>query len=316
MILEDRIKTKNVFYRFFSEIYKNKFLYLMTVPGILFFLLFCYWPMAGVIVAFKDFKVNMGMFGSPWVGFNNFKFLFISDKILHVTMNTLYLNVMFFVFQHFFALLTAIFLNEITSKLFKRISQTVIFFPYFVSWVVVSAFSYNLFADKFGLLAGVFKDFGLTPVSWNQRADLWPAILVLFTVWKYSGYLSVVYIAAITNIDPEYFESTALDGATKLQQIWYVTLPLIKPTIVLMILLSVGRIFFADFGAIYGLVGDNSSLFSTTDVIDTYVFRALRQVGDVGMSSAAGLYQSVIGFIFVFGSNIFVRKFSKENALF
>lgn len=298
------------------DISKNKALYLFMLPGLLYFLLFAYLPMAGILVAFKDYKVNLGILGSKWVGFDNFKFLFSSDKVLRVTWNTVFLNAMFIFFQQAIAIVTALFLNEVGSKFFKKVTQSFIFLPYFISWIVVSVFAYNLFASEGGLLNSIFTFFHIPEVAWGQRADLWPGILVLFSIWKYAGFLTVIYIAAITGVNTEYFESAALDGATKLQQIRYITLPVISPTITIMVLLSVGRIFYGDFGMIYALVGDNASLYSTTDVIDTFVYRSLRTIGDVGMSSAAGLYQSVVGFILVLGFNALVKKYRSEGSLF
>lgn len=298
------------------DISKNKALYLFMLPGLLYFLLFAYLPMAGIIVAFKDYKVNLGILGSKWVGFDNFKFLFSSDKVLRVTWNTVFLNAMFIFFQQAIAIVTALFLNEVGSKFFKKVTQSFIFLPYFISWIVVSVFAYNLFASEGGLLNSILAFLHIPEVAWGQRADLWPGILVLFSIWKYAGFLTVIYIAAITGVNTEYFESAALDGATKLQQIRYITLPVISPTITIMVLLSVGRIFYGDFGMIYALVGDNASLYATTDVIDTFVYRSLRNIGDAGMSSAAGLYQSVVGFILVLGFNALVKKYKSEGSLF
>jgi putative aldouronate transport system permease protein len=301
---------------FVYEMKRNKGLYLLCVPGIIFFIVFAYIPMAGAGVAFMDFKANLGIFRSPWVGFNNFKFLFASDQLRRAIVNTLVLNSIFIITGHVIAIMTAVFLNEIKSIWFKKITQNFIFLPYFVSWIVVSAFTVNLFASEGGLANNVLHTFGVGPISWNQRADLWPIILTMFANWKAVGFLSIIYLAVITGISPEYYESSEIDGATKLQQIISITIPMLVPTITVMMLISIGRIFFADFGMIYGLVGENSALFPTTDVIDTFVFRALRTLGDVGMSSAAGLFQSVIGFILVLGSNLIVRKFQKDSALY
>ncbi|WP_235550239.1 ABC transporter permease [Paenibacillus sp. Soil724D2] len=309
-------KRKFIVFDVLLDISKNKALYLFMLPGLLYFLLFAYLPMAGIIVAFKDYKVNLGIMGSKWVGFDNFKFLFSSDKVLRVTWNTVFLNAMFIFFQQAIAFVTALFLNEVGSKVFKKVTQSFIFLPYFISWIVVSVFAYNLFASEGGLLNSILAFLHIPEVAWGQRADLWPGILVLFSIWKYAGFLTVIYIAAITGVNTEYFESAALDGATKLQQIRYITLPVISPTITIMVLLSVGRIFYGDFGMIYALVGDNASLYATTDVIDTFVYRSLRTIGDAGMSSAAGLYQSVVGFILVLGFNALVKKYKSEGSLF
>ena len=301
---------------FLAEIIRNRTLYLLCVPGILFFLVFAYLPMAGIGVAFMDFKADMGLFRSPWVGLANFRFLFMNDMLQRALINTLVLNAIFIATGHGLAILVAMLLNEIRSSLFQKAVQNLIFLPYFVSWIVVSAFALNLFATKGGMLNNLLGILGLDAISWNSRADLWPLILTVFANWKAVGYLSVVYISVITGISPEYYESTELDGATKLQQMRHITLPMLVPTILVMLLISIGRIFFADFGMIYGLVGENSRLFPTTDVIDTFVFRSLRTLGDVGMASAAGLFQSVIGFVLVLGANLLTRRYEKDNALF
>lgn len=312
------IKNKKIFFvsGFMYEMKRNGALYLLCVPGIVFFIVFAYIPMAGAVVAFKDFKANMGIFGSPWVGFDNFKFLVSSDQLKRAIINTLMLNTIFIITGHVLAIMSAMFLNEVKTVIFKKITQNAIFLPYFVSWIVVSAFTVNLFASDGGLANNVLQFFGIAPISWNQEPKLWPFILTFFANWKAVGFLSIIYLAVITGISPEYYESSELDGATKLQKMALIAFPMLIPTITVMMLISIGRIFFADFGMIYGLVGENSALFSTTDVIDTFVFRALRTLGDVGMSSAAGLFQSVIGFILVLGSNIIVRKFQKDSALY
>ena len=318
---EGRIKTVPQFKTkkstgFIGEIAKNKALYLLCVPGIIFFLVFAYLPMAGAGVAFMDFKANMGLFRSPWVGLNNFKFLFVNDSMRRAVINTLVLNTIFIITGHGFAIMASIFLNEIKAVIFKKTVQNLIFLPYFVSWIVVSAFSVNLFASKGGIMNNVIQLFGMESITWNTRADLWPFILTFFANWKAVGFLSIVYLAVITGISPEYYESTQIDGATKLQQMIHITFPMLIPTITIMLLISIGRIFFADFGMIYGLIGENSALFPTTDVIDTFVFRALRTLGDVGMASAAGLFQSVIGFVLVLGANMITNRYQKDGALF
>ena len=185
-------KNENGLTRFVYEISKHKFLYFLTIPGIIYFIIFCYWPMAGMLVAFKDYKVNLGILGSPWVGFDNFKYLFVSDKALSVTFNTIFLNTFFILGQQIIAILTALFLNEIISKRFKQISQTLIFLPYFMSWIVISALAYNLFSYDGGLLNNILHSLGFESVNWNQRADLWPTFLILFNVWKNAGFLSII----------------------------------------------------------------------------------------------------------------------------
>ncbi|WP_240431911.1 ABC transporter permease subunit [Paenibacillus aceti] len=261
--------------------------------------------------------MDLGIFGSPFNGLNNFKFLTVDTlSVLRVVFNTLFLNVLFIGIGTALAVMTAVLINEIRLVWFKKISQSLVILPNFISWVIVAVFAYNFLNTDFGIVNNWLKNLGLEGVSWYNQAGYWPAILVLLYSWKSVGFNSIIYLAAITGIDQEQYESAALDGANKFRQIWHITIPGISKTIIILLLLAIGRIFYGDFGMIYGLVGDNSLLFSTTDVIDTYVFRALRTLNDVGMSSAIGLLQSVIGFLFVYTANAVVRKYDKDAALF
>ena len=301
----------------FTDLVKNKFLYLLVLPGLIYFLLFSYLPMAGIVIAFKEYRMDLGIFGSPFNGLNNFKFLTVDTlSVLRVVFNTLFLNVLFIGIGTALAVMTAVLINEIRLVWFKKISQSLVILPNFISWVIVAVFAYNFLNTDFGIVNNWLKNFGLEGISWYNQAGYWPAILVLLYSWKSVGFNSIIYLAAITGIDQEQYESAALDGANKFRQIWHITIPGISKTIIILLLLAIGRIFYGDFGMIYGLVGDNSLLFSTTDVIDTYVFRALRTLNDVGMSSAIGLLQSVIGFLFVYTANAVVRKYDKDAALF
>ncbi|GGF90427.1 sugar ABC transporter permease [Paenibacillus aceti] len=301
----------------FTDLVKNKFLYLLVLPGLIYFLLFSYLPMAGIVIAFKEYRMDLGIFGSPFNGLNNFKFLTVDTlSVLRVVFNTLFLNVLFIGIGTALAVMTAVLINEIRLVWFKKISQSLVILPNFISWVIVAVFAYNFLNTDFGIVNNWLKNLGLEGVSWYNQAGYWPAILVLLYSWKSVGFNSIIYLAAITGIDQEQYESAALDGANKFRQIWHITIPGISKTIIILLLLAIGRIFYGDFGMIYGLVGDNSLLFSTTDVIDTYVFRALRTLNDVGMSSAIGLLQSVIGFLFVYTANAVVRKYDKDAALF
>ncbi|MCU6708599.1 ABC transporter permease subunit [Paenibacillus sp. J5C_2022] len=300
-----------------KDLIKNKFLYVLVLPGLLFFLLFHYLPMAGIIVAFKEYRMDLGIFGSPFNGLDNFRFLTVDTAtVLRVIFNTLFLNILFISIGTILAVMTAVLVNEIRLVWFKKVSQSIIILPNFISWVIVSVFAYNFLNTDFGIVNGWLDHLGLEDVSWYGSPEVWPAILVFLYSWKSVGFSSIIYLAAIMGIDQEQYESAALDGATKWRQIWHITIPGISKTMIILFLLAVGRIFYGDFGMIYGLVGDNSLLFPTTDVIDTYVFRALRTLNDVGMSSAIGLLQSFIGFLFVFAANAVVRKYNKDSALF
>jgi len=299
------------------DLSRNKFLYVLVLPGVLYFLLFCYFPMAGLVISFKDYQMDKGIFGSPFNGLENFKYLFTDyETLVTVIFNTLYLNILFIGSGTVLAILTAVLLNEIRGRIFKKLTQSMVTLPHFISWVIVAVFSFSFLNADQGLLNSLLNWLGLNPVEWYNRADLWPGILVVLNAWKTVGFSSVIYLAAIAAIDPEMYESAQLDGANRLRQIWHITIPSISKTIIILLLLAVGRIFYGDFGMIYGLIGDNSMLFQTTDVIDTYVFRALRKLNDIGMSSAAGLLQSITGFILVYSVNALVRKYDKDSALF
>lgn len=308
---------RGILLKFFREIKKNHQLYLLMLPGLICIIVFSYLPMFGHLLAFKDYTFDGGVFFSPWNDFKNFKFFFTSDDWKTVTFNTLYLNALFIVFTQVLAVTIAIMLNEVRSELFKRISQSMIFLPYFVSWLVVSLMLLALFNGTDGLInKTILEPLGLESYPFFMRPEIWPAILTGAYVWKFAGYYSVIYIASIIGISPEYFDAAKVDGATKWQQIRYITLPLIRQTVIIMLLLAIGRIFFGDFGMIYGIIGDNGVLFPTTDVIDTYVYRALRQLGNFGMSSAVSLFQAVLGLVTIVIFNSIVRRIDENASLF
>lgn len=300
---------------FIKEIVRNRQLYVLAVPGIVFLALFSYIPMFGHLIAFERFQPVKGIWGSKWVGLDNFKFFFGGHDWLRVTLNTVYLNLLFLLFGLGIAIVLAIMLNEIGSVWIKKLSQSLIFLPYFISWLVVSLMMLA-FMSTDGLLNHWLKQIGIGEVNWYQLVQLWPVILTLVYVWKFGGYFSIIFLAAIVGISSEYYESAKIDGATRFQQIVHITIPSIRSVIVVLMLLGVGRIFFGDFGMIYGIIGDNSILYPTTDVIDTYSFRALRQLGNFGMSSAIVLYQSVMGLIAILLFNRLAKKIDSESSLF
>jgi len=292
----------------------NQFVfYLMILPGVLFFFVFSYLPMLGVIIAFKEYNFSDGILGSPWAGLSNFEFFFTSPDLFRVTYNTLFLNVLFIGFGTLFAISVAILLNEIRSRKGARIFQTAIFFPYFISWIVVSLILGTFLATDKGIINNLLADLGLNRIEFMNSPELWPLILVVVYLWKTTGYGVIIYLAAITGINPEYYEAARIDGASRFQQIYHILLPQLVPTILILVILAVGRIFHGDFGMIYALVGDNGQLYPTTDVIDTYVFRSMRTLGDMGMTSAVGLYQSLMGFIMVVLTNWFSRKLNDDG---
>ncbi len=290
--------------------------YLMTLPGIVFFLVFSYLPMAGIIIAFKNYSIGSDILKSPWAGFENFRFFFESGNALRVTVNTLYLNTLFIVFGLIAEVGIALFLNEIRNRYFKRISQSILLLPNFMSWIVISVIMQGMFSSGTGLINNVIVSMGGVEVNWYGRAELWPPLLVIFRVWKGAGFGSIIYLATIAGLDTEVYEAATIDGASRLQKITHITLPLLVPTAIMLTILAVGKIFYGDVGMIYGLTGDNPMLFRTTDVIDTYVLRALRSLGDLGMAAAVGLWQSVMGFAFVIGSNALAKRYEKDSALF
>ncbi len=294
---------------FAKEIKKNYVFYLMALPGILFLFLFSYLPMPGLVLAFKNYNFQDGIFGSPWAGFKNFEFFFGSDKAFSITFNTIYINLLFIVFGLVFQIGSAILINEVGNKHFKRTVQSIQFLPYFFSWVVVSALIYSLFSAELGSVNKMLGFFGLEPVSWYNNASYWRPILVGANLWKFTGYGAIIYLSTITGISMEYYEAARIDGASKLQQIKHITLPLLVPTAIILTLLSIGRIFYGDFGMMYSIVKGNGLLLRTTEVIDTYVYRSMRTTGDMSFASAVGLYQSVAGFIIVSSANWLSKKY-------
>ncbi|MCL5995057.1 MAG: ABC transporter permease subunit [Chloroflexi bacterium] len=302
--------------RFFRLLQRNAPFLIMGAPGLLVLLIFSYLPMFGVVIAFKDFRANLGIFNSQWIGLKNFEFLFRSPVLSRITTNTLTLNVLFIVSGLVASVGLALLLNEVRLKIATRAYQTVVFFPYFISWVIVGYFSFALLNADNGLINGFLTTLGQEPVAWYSSPQYWPWILMLTNIWKSVGYGSVIYLAGMLGINQEYYEAAMLDGANKVQQIRYITLPHLVPIMVIMTLLAIGRIFYADFGLFYYVTRDNSLLYSTTDVIDTYVYRALRVNADIGMAAAVGLYQSVVGFALVLISNWLVKRVDPERSLF
>jgi len=298
------------------EVRKNKILFLMLVPAILYFLVFAYIPMAGSVVAFKRFDYGLGIFGSPWNGLENFRFFFISGQAWSVTRNTFMYNVMFMVVGNLLQITLAIMLVEIGSRIFRKIAQTVMFLPYFISWVVASTIAFNLFNYEFGTINTMLRFLGLETIDVYSNPPAWRWIILFFNSWKWVGFGSVIYLAAIMGIDPELYEAAQIDGAGFMSRIRRITLPLLVPTVLVLILLHVGRIFRGDFDMFFQLVGDSGNLFEVTNVIDTFVFRALIRNSDFGMASAAAFYQSVLCFVTIVVVNFIIRRINKDYALF
>ena len=307
---------RTVSQRIAYEIRKNWVMWLMILPVIVYVCIFSYAPMPGIILAFKKFNYRDGILGSPGVGINNFKFLVKGGILWRITRNTVLYNVVFMIVDMVAQIAVAIMLNEITKKWFKKLSQSLMFLPYFISWVLVQSIVYGVFSYEYGLLNNCLRSLGLDPVNVYTSEGVWPALLTFFHEWKGLGYGVVVYLAAITGINSEYYEAAKIDGATKWQQIKHITLPMLKPTAITLLLFAVGKIMKGQFELFYQLVGKNGTVFEVTDIIDTYVFRTITTSFDPGMSTAAGLYQSLFGFILIMTVNYIVKKVQPDYALF
>lgn len=301
---------------FWSDLKKYKILLLMLAPATLFFFLFAYIPMAGIIIAFKNYDYAGGIFGSAWNGFDNFRYFFESGDAWRVTRNTALYNIAFIVVNNALQIFAAIMLFEVGGKWFRKLTQSALFLPYFISWVVVGAIAYNLLNYDIGTVNAVLRGIGMEPIDIYNTPAYWPYILVLVSAWKGLGYGTVMYLAAITSIDTEMYEAAEIDGANIFQRIMKVTIPNLFPTVIILVLLAVGNIFRGDFGMFYNMVGNNGLLFSSTDVIDTFVYRAFITSRDISMSAAAGVFQSVLGFATIMTVNYAVRRYDKDRALF
>jgi putative aldouronate transport system permease protein len=272
--------------------------------------------MGGIVIAFQNFNAIKGITGSEFVGFKNFEFFIQSNEVLHVIFNTLFLNALFILFGTCASVAIAVMFSELGGKWFKRIVQSLVTLPNFLSWTVIAMFMTALLSSDTGMLNKWLISFGFEPISFFNEPAIWPIILVLIKIWQGAGFGAIVYLATITGINPDIYESASIDGASRWKKIRYITLPLLKPTVILMMLLAMGGIFYGDFGMIYAIVGRNVLLYPTTDVIDTYVFRALMELNDMGMAAAVGVFQSLVGFILVITVNQLARKFSPDSALF
>ncbi|WP_308634975.1 ABC transporter permease [Paenibacillus silvisoli] len=288
----------------------------MALPAICLIVLIAYIPMAGIILAFKEYRFNLGVFGSPWNGLDNFKYFFTSGTGLLVTRNTILYNLMNLITSQLFAIMIAIFINEMRGRYFKKVSQSIIFLPFFISWTIVGVFVYNIFNYETGTLNTILKALNMDPVNLYSMPYVWVIIICFFNSWKWVGYTSVIYIASIVSIDNECFEAAEIDGANIFQKIFYITIPSIMPTIFIMFLLNLGRILRGDFQMFYQIIGNNGQLFDATDVIDTFVFRSLITSGDIAMPAAATFYQSVLCFVTIMVVNGIIKRTRPENALF
>ena len=288
---------------------------LAAIPLLLLFV-FNYIPMFGIIIAFKDYRYDKGIFGSDWIGLDNFKVFLNSNDALNVTKNTILLNILFIALGIIAAVLVAILLYELTSRKATKVYQTVLITPHFLSWVVVGSMVYAILHPTSGLLNSILRTFGMQNIDWYSTPGAWPAILAIASVWKNVGMDSVLYYASLMSIDSSLFEAAELDGATRAQKNRYIMIPHLTSLIVMLSILKIGNIFRADFGLFYQLTRDSGALYDATDVMDTYIFRTMRVVGDYGLSGAMGFIQSVVGMCLVLLVNWITNKIEPENALF
>jgi putative aldouronate transport system permease protein len=298
------------------EVIKNKVLFLMLLPVILYFIIFHYAVMPGAYVAFVDYKLNKGIFGSNFIGLKNFEFLFQNGDLWNITKNTLLYNVVFLALGNIIQIVFAIMLSEIAGKWFKKITQSVILLPNFISMVIVGVFAYNLFNFNSGFINTMFVSLGLDRYEFYSDPGIWKYIIVAFKIWAGTGYGMIVYLATITGINHDLYEAAYMDGATTWQRIRYMTLPILKPTFILLLLFGLGGILKGSFDLFYNLIGTNSVLYPQTDIIDTYVFRSLVGQFNFSMGAAVGFYQSLFGLILVLVINFIVRKVEPDSALF
>lgn len=300
---------------FFKQAKRSRVLLAMLLPATIFVIIFNYIPMGGIVLAFKDFNYTDGIFHSPWNGLENFRYLFVSNKLWTLTRNTLLYNIAFIFFGMLFEVGFAIILSEISGKVFKKFAQGFMFLPYFISWVVVSTIMLNIFGSN-GVLNSLLSNFGITDFSIYKQVKEWPIVLVFIRLWKQTGYGSVVYLAAIAGISKDLYEAADIDGANIWQKIRFITIPSLKPTIMIMVLLALGNVFRGDFGMFYQLVGGNQLLLNSSDIIDTYIYRMLTTSPNVGLTAAAGLYQSLLCFVTIVAANFIVKKVDPDYTLF
>ena len=309
-------RKKNGEMTFIQKVVKYRILLLMCLPAIVFFFLFNYVPLPGIYVAFVKYNYRDGIFGSKFVGLQNFEFLASSGKLLTLTRNTILYNIAFILLGNFLAVFVAILLNEMRSKWFKKVSQTLMFLPYFISQVLVGILVFNLLNYDTGFVNGILTSLGME--RWQPYADpkVWPVLLVVIYLWQQTGYNSVVYFASIMGIDGEMMEAAKVDGANGFQRIRYIILPSLKPTIVILLLFALGGIVKGNFGLFYNIVGTNPILYETTDIIETYVYRATMTDFNFMTASAVGLYQSIVGFVIVMVVNYIVKRIEPDYSLF
>ena len=294
----------------------NPLLCLMCLPVIIWFIIFAYIPLVYLVVAFKKYSAVAGLWGSDWVGLKNFEAFFGSTNFINVTYNTVFLNALFIIATMLASILIAIAISEVNNRYYKKVVQSVVILPHFISWTVIALLCESLLKTSNGFVNNLIISMGGTKINFYQRPDIWPTVLTLLRVWQGAGYGSIVYLATITGIDQSIYEAARIDGASRGQCIWYITLPVLRTTAMLLMIMNVGKIFNGDFGMIYNLVGSNSLLYKTTDVIDTYVYRMLVESTNIGQSTAVSLWQSIMSLVIVLCTNALARKVEPDSALF
>lgn len=307
---------KSMLDKFIRHMRNNWMLHVMALPAVICVILFNYLPMAGLVMAFQNYKVNLGIFGSEFVGLDNFKFLFAGSDAWTITRNTVLYNVVFILLGTFCAVGLSIILNEMYFKKIGKVLQTIFIMPNFLSISVIALIVFAFLSVNNGYVNSLLTQNGHDIVSWYTTKEIWPALLVFIYIWKGTGYSAVVYLAAISGISNEYYEAAMIDGATKWQQIKYITIPGLRFVITIQLILAIGGMFRGDIGLFYTVTMNNGALYPVTDVIDTYVYRALTVSNNTGMATAAGLYQSVVGCILILIANKIVQKIDEDSSLF
>lgn len=291
-------------------------IYFMALPGMIYLFINNYMPLPGLVLAFKNYNVRKGIWGSDWAAFTNFKYLFATSDAFVITRNTILYNLAFIVVNTFCSIAVAIILSELSGKV-KKFYQSAILLPFLISSVIISYIVFAFLSTDNGFINNtVIKVLGLESISWYTEKQYWPFILIFVSAWKSIGYQCIIYLATLLGFDRAYYEAAEIDGATMLQKINRITIPLLKPTFIMLTLMAIGRIFYSDFGLFYQIPQNSGALYSVTNTIDTYVYRGLLEQGNISMSAAAGFYQSLVGFILVLTANYVVRKIDRDNALF
>lgn len=301
---------------FLHEVKKKHIMFLMILPVIIYFIIFAYIPMPGAYIAFVDYNMGKGIFGSTFVGLKNFEFLFRSGDLLRITENTILYNLAFLILGNIFQIVFAVMISEVSNKVFKKLSQSIILLPYFISMVIVGFFAYNMFNFDFGFINTILTNLGFPKHEFYLDQGIWKYIIVFFKIWSGTGYGMIIYLASIAGIDRDIYEAASLDGASPMQKIRFITLPMLKPTMILLILFGLGGILKGSFDLFYNLIGTNSVLYPQTDIIDTFVFRSLVGQFNFSQGAAVGFYQSIFGLILVLAVNAIVKKVEPDSALF